>query len=173
MQLNSRSLLITETNCEQEKLRAMFNSITWGQYLFVVTLLLVLYYVFVGFKYFRREILSLIGIKKVDNDTIVIPPITSRRLEENHEDYLPKPPQKTDTSPMVQSFTDEVQAYLNQTENGISKHELIDGLQQLIEKYPAAQNVEHRNELVYFIALLVNAKYPQLLRASDITQLWK
>ena len=151
----------------------MFNSITWGQYLFAVALLLVLYYAFVGFKYFRWEILSLIGIVKVDNDTIVIPPVTNTKPKENHEDYLPKPPQKADTSPMVQPFTDEVQAYLNQTESGISKHELIDALQQLIEKYPAAQNVEYRNELVYFIASLVNAKYPQLLRASDTTQLWK
>ena len=151
----------------------MFNSITWGQYLFAVTLLLVLYYAFVGFKYFRWEILSLIGIKKVDNDTIVIPPVTSTRPEENHEDYLPKPPQTTDTSPMVQPFTDEVQAYLNQTDNGISKHELIDGLQQLFEKHPVVQNAEYRNELTYFIASSVNLKYPQLLRASDISQLWK
>ena len=151
----------------------MFNSITWGQYLFAVTLLLVLYYAFVGFKYFRWEILSLIGIKKVDNDTIVIPPVTSTRPEENHEDYLPKPPQTTDTSPMVQPFTDEVQAYLNQTDNSISKHELIDALQQLFEKHPVVQNAEYRNELTYFIASSVNLKYPQLLRASDISQLWK
>jgi len=149
----------------------MFNSITWGQYLFAVALLLVLYYAFVGFKYFRWEILSLIGIKKVDNDIIVIPP-TNKKPEENHEDYLPKPPQKTDTSTMVQPFTDEVEAYLNQTENGISKHELIDALQQLLEKYPVAQNAEYRNELIYFIASAVNAKYPQLLRATDISQLW-
>lgn len=151
----------------------MFNSITWGQYLFAVVLLLVLYYAFVGFKYFRWEILSLIGIKKVDNDTIVIPAMTNTKPEEKHEDYLPKPPQKTDTSPMVQPFTDEVQAYLSQTENGITKHELTDALQQLIEKYPAAQNTEYKNELTYFIASSVNEKYPQLLRANDISQLWK
>jgi hypothetical protein len=151
----------------------MFSSITWGQYLSTVAVLLVLYYVFTGFKYFRWEILSLIGIKKVDNDTIVIPPITNTRPEEDHEDYLPKPPQKTVTSSMVQSFTDEVLAYLNQAEKGISKHELIDALQQLFEKYPAVKNAEYKNELTYFIASSVNAKYPQLLRASDISQLWK
>ena len=150
----------------------MFNSITWGQYLTIVALLLVLYYVFVGFKYFRWELLSLIGIKKVDTDIITIPSVVNTKTEENQEDYLPKPPQKTDISSMVRPFADEVQAYLNQTENGISKHELIDALQQLIEKYPAAQNAVYRNELVYFIASLVNAKYPQLLRASDISELW-
>lgn len=151
----------------------MFNSITWGQYLSAVALLLVLYYAFVGFKYFRWEILSLIGIKKVDNDTIAIPAMVNTKPEEKHEDYFPKPPLKTDTSPMVQPFTDEVQAYLNQADNGISKHELLDALQQLIEKYPTAQNAEYRNELTYFIATAVNAKYPQLLRASDISQLLK
>jgi pyruvate/2-oxoacid:ferredoxin oxidoreductase alpha subunit len=151
----------------------MFNSITWGQYLVAITLLLVLYYAFVGLKYFRWEILSLIGIKKVDNDIIAIPPIKNTKPDENHEDYLPKPPQKNDVSPMVQPFTDELQAYLNQTENGISKHELTDALQQLIEKYPAAQQAEYRNEVTYFIAASVNVKYPQLLRAIDISQLWK
>ena len=151
----------------------MFNSITWGQYLFAVSLLLVLYYAFVGFKYFRWEILSLIGINKVDNDTIIIPPAANIKPEENHEDYLPKPSQKIDSSIMVQPFTDEVRAYLNQTENGISKHELIDAIQQLLEKYPATQSAEFRNELTYFIASSVNVKYPQLLRASDISQLWK
>lgn len=151
----------------------MFNSITWGQYLVAVALLLVLYYAFVGLKYFRWELLKLIGIKKVDNDIIVIPPITNKKPKEIHGDYLPKPPQKTDTSTMVQPFTDEVEAYLNQTENGISKHELTDALQQLIEKHPAAQQAEYRNELTYFIAASVNIKYPQLLRASDIIQLWK
>lgn len=150
----------------------MFNSITWGQYLATVALVLVLYYAYIGFKYFRWEILSLIGIKKVDSDTIVMPPITNTKPEEKHEDYLPKLLQKTDTSAMVQPFTDEVEAYLNQTENGILKHELIDALQQLLEKYPVTQNAEYRHELIYFIASAVNAKYPQLLRATDIGQLW-
>lgn len=94
------------------------------------------------------------------------------KSEEIHDNYLPKPLQNKDTSPKVQPFTDEVEAYLNQTENGISKHEIIDGLLQLIEKYPAAQNAEYRNELIYFIASAVNSKYPQLLRVNDISQLW-
>ena len=150
----------------------MFNSITWGQYLFAITLLLVLYYAFVGFKYFRWEILSLIGIRKVDNDTIAIPPVANKKSEENYEDYLPKPRQNSNTSPLLQPFIDEVEAYLIQTDKGISKAEIADALQQLIEKYPVAQHAEYRNELIYFIASSVNEKYPQLLHANDITQLW-
>ncbi len=158
--------------CEQENKSVMFNSITWGQYISAITLLLVLYYMFVGFKYFCWEILSLIGIRKVNNDTIAIPSSVNNKQKENPEDYLPKPPQNKDTSPKVQPFTDEVQAYLNQTEISISKHEIIDGIQQLIEKYPIAQNAEYRNELTYFIAAAVNEKYPQLLQVNDISQLW-
>jgi hypothetical protein len=150
----------------------MFNSITWGQYVSAIILLSILYYVFVGFKYYRWEILSLIGIRKIDNDTIVIPSAANIKPEENPENYLPKPLQNNGISPTVQPFTDEVQAYLNQTENDISKHEIIDALLQLLEKYPAAQNAEYRNELIYFIAAAVNTKYPQLLLANDIRQLW-
>lgn len=107
----------------------MFNSISWSQYIITIALLLVLYYLFVGFQYFRWEILNLIGIKKVENDTIVIPAVknqVSPPLAENPEDYLPKPALDIDISPVVQAFIDEVRAYLLETENGkIQKDELL------------------------------------------------
>jgi hypothetical protein len=150
----------------------MFSSISWGQYLTTIVVFLVLYYIYVAFKYFRWEILALIGISKVNNDTIAIPSSANNRTTENPEDYLPKPQQNSNIPPLLQPFTDEVQAYLIQTENGISKPEIIDALQQLIEKYPVAQHAEYRSELTYFIAAAVNEKYPQLLQANDISQLW-
>jgi hypothetical protein len=52
---------------EQEKLRTMFNSITWGQYFSAVTLLLICYYAYTGYRYYRWEILGIMGIKKVDD----------------------------------------------------------------------------------------------------------
>ena len=116
--------------CEQENESTMFKSITWGQYLSAIILLSILYYAFVGFKYFRWEILSLIGIKKVDSDAITIPPFANKKSEESNENYLPKPLHNKDTSRQVQPFTDAVEAYLNQAENDISKHELADGLKQ-------------------------------------------
>jgi hypothetical protein len=150
----------------------MFNSITWGQYLTTIVVFLVLYYSYVAFKYFRWEILAMIGISKVNNETITIPSSVNHKPTEIPEDYLPKPQQNANTSPVLLPFTDEVKAYLIQTENGISKTEIIDALQQLIEKYPVAQHAEYRSELTYFIAAAVNEKYPQLLQANDISQLW-
>ena len=150
----------------------MLNSISWGQYLSAIAVVLILYYLYVGFKYFRWEILSLIGITKADDDKIIIAAPTNMQHLEKHEDYLPKSATNNTKSPLLHQFEDEVTAYLNQTEIDISKHEIIDGLQQLIEKYPAAQNAEYRNELTYFIAAAVNTKYPQLLQASDIKLLW-
>jgi hypothetical protein len=150
----------------------MFNSITWGQYLTTIVIFLVLYYSYVGFKYFRWEILALIGISKVNNETITIPAAVTQKPAEKPEDYLPKPQQNSNTSPLLQPFIDEVEAYLIQTDKGISKAEIADALQQLIEKYPVAQHAAYRNELIYFIASSVNEKYPQLFLANDITQLW-
>jgi hypothetical protein len=158
--------------CEQENKSVMFNSITWGQYLSAIALLLALYYAFVGFKYFLWEILSLIGIKKEESDRITIPTQTNLPVSENPENYLPKQAHNKTISIAVQPFTDEVQAYLNQTETGISKNELIDALQQIFEKYPVTKSPEFRNELTFFIASSVNEKYPQLLRVNDISQLW-
>ena len=39
----------------------MLNSITWGQYITAIVLTLIFYYVVIGYKYFKWEILALIG----------------------------------------------------------------------------------------------------------------
>ncbi len=47
----------------------MFNSITWAQYFTTVGLILCFYYLGIAYRYYRWEILSLIGIKKVADST--------------------------------------------------------------------------------------------------------
>lgn len=171
MQLNNRSLLIRETDCEQEKLRVMFNSITWGQYLTTVALLSVCYYFFVGLRFYRWEILSIIGIKKVENEAITISTVANFKKSfenENHEDYLPKPDLEVDISPVVQSFTDEIKAYLQEAKNGITKDELLNSLQAIVTKYPVLKSVDYKPELVQFLFDESNAKYPNLLQLNEL-----
>lgn len=162
--------------CEQENESVMFNSISWSQYIISIVLLLVLYYLFVGFKYFRWEIFSLIGIKKVETDTIVIPAVhnqVSPPFSEKHEDYLPKPALDIDISPVVQAFIDEVRAYLLETENGrIQKGELLNSLQLIASKYPALKDADCKEELFQLILTEANTQYPNLIKPNDINKLW-
>ncbi len=153
----------------------MFSSITWGQYFTTLTLLSVCYYAFIGLRFYRWEILSIIGIKKVEDNAITISTVTNFKKSfeaESNEDYLPKPELEIDISPVVQSFTDETKAYLQELGNKISKDELLHSLQIIITKYPVLKNVGYKHELIQFLFDECNAKYPNLLQLNDLKELF-
>ena len=152
----------------------MFNSITWGQYFTTVTLLLVCYYVFIGLRFYRWEILSVIGIKKVEDNAIAISTVANFKKSfetESHEDYLPKPALEVDISPVVQSFTDEIKAYLQESDDNTSKDELRHSIQAIVTKYPVLKNVDYKHELIQFLFDEANAKYPNLLQLNELKEL--
>lgn len=152
----------------------MFNSITWGQYFITVTLLLVCYYVFIGLRFYRWEILSVIGIKKVEDNAIAISTVANFKKSfenERDEDYLPKPSLEVDISPVVQSFTDEIKAYLQESDDDTSKDELLNSIQAIATKYPVLKNVDYKHELIQFLFDQSNAKYPNLLQLNELKEL--
>jgi len=153
----------------------MLNSITWAQYFTVVVFLLVCYYIFIGFRFYRWEILSLIGIKKIEEKGISISTVAEFKKSfesENHEDYLPKPAMEIDISPLMQAFTDEVKAYIQESGNGVTGNELLHSISLIFLKYPVLKDAEHQQELMQFIFDEVNTRYPNLLRQSEIKQLF-
>ena len=130
----------------------MFNSITWGQYFSAIILLLIIYYILIGLRFYKWEILNIMGIRKVDDDSLNTTAALSNLKEfvasENHENYLPKPPLEIDISPLVQSFTDEVTAFVQGADEAeITKEEIINSLQAIRSKYPAIKKADCRNEL--------------------------
>lgn len=137
--------------------------------------MLILYYCFVGFKYFRWEILSLIGIKKVEDNTIAIPAfsnINQSLKTENPEDYLPKQNLEIDISPLVQSFTDEVQAFINGANSSMPKPELLYSLQLIAAKYSALKDADCKVELLQIVFNEIKNKYPGLVELPDLIFLW-
>lgn len=154
----------------------MLNSISWGQYITAVIILVILYYLYVGFRYFRWEILGLAGIKKVNDDTIAIPamPIHKSSLQtENPENYLPKPALEIDISPLVQSFTDEAKAYLQEAAGNIQKEDILSSLQVIAAKYPVLKDADCKDEVIEHVQKEVDKQYPNLLQPGDLNQLWK
>jgi hypothetical protein len=162
--------------CEQEKLGTMFNSITWGQYFSTVALLLICYYAYTGYRYYRWEILGTMGIKKVDDSgagKITSSDFKNLIVTENPEDYLPKTALEIDISPLVQSFNDEANAYLQEAANKrVQKEELFTSLQLIASKYPALRNADCKSELLRSVLIEVNKYCPGLLQQNDINQLW-
>ncbi len=153
----------------------MFNSITWGQYFTTLTLLLVCYYSFIGLKFYRWEILNLVGIKKIEESAMSISSVANFKKSfetECPEDYLPKPKLEVDVSPVVQSFTDEIKAYLQESDSGTHKEALINSIQSIVMKYPVLKNVDYKQELIKFIFDESNEKYPNLLQLNDIKKMF-
>ncbi|MEO6136496.1 MAG: hypothetical protein ABIP35_15160 [Ginsengibacter sp.] len=154
----------------------MFNSISWWQYFSAIISLLIIYYVIIAIKFYKWEILAIIGIRKIDNatvDTVSLSDLRKYVSTENHEDYQPKQSGEIDISPLVQSFTDEVAAFLQQADEvEITKEQIANSLQSICSKYPAIKNADCRNELTLSVANKINLKYPNLFQQNDLVRLW-
>ena len=155
----------------------MFNSITWAQYFSAIAFILFCYYTVIGFRYYRREILHLIGIKKVEVCSINISGLSNfKNLTEvkNHEEYLPKSSKEIDISPLVQSFTDEVHAYLEEAnQNKLKKNELLNSLQIIVSKYPAFKDADCSDDLMQLVLNAADKHYPNQIQSNDVHQIWK
>mgnify|MGYP003582421472 CR=1 FL=1 len=154
----------------------MLSTISWSQYVTFVCVVLLFYYCFIGLKYYRWEILNLIGIRKVEKEKILIPVdegVQHFRSVENPEDYLPKPAVDADISPVMQSFIDETQAYIQEARPNVQQQELSYSLQVIAAKYPVLKDADCRDELVQMVFTEVNNKYPGLVELSELKQLWK
>lgn len=159
---------------KREKLLVMFDTITWAQYFTTVLLLLIFYYGTIGILYYRWEILSVLGIKKAEDNTIAISTVADLKKSfdiENHEDYFPNAAVQTDISLLVLSVTDEIKAYLLESNRDIIKVELLHSIKAIILKYPVLKDADCKQELIQFVFDEANAKYPNLLQLKEIKQL--
>jgi len=153
----------------------MFNSISWSQYFNAIITLLIIYYIVISFKFYKWAILSAFGIEKVDNDSLNTVPLSGLKefiSSETDEINQPKQFKQIDNSSLVQSFTDEVNAYIHGEEIEITKDQFINSLQLICSKYPAIKNADCRNDLIKFLAKEISSKYPNLLQEHDLVSLW-
>jgi hypothetical protein len=148
----------------------MFNSITWGQYFAFLGLVSLLYYFFIGYKYFKWEILNFIGIKKIEPAETQIPVAELKKQFNvgNHTEYMPG----DNTENHTQAFADEVKAYLYQASPAAPKEELLLALKQIVSKYPAAKNMESKSALNELILRETEKHYQGLMQQEDLTSIW-
>ncbi|MBB1287380.1 hypothetical protein HRH25_23595, partial [Flavisolibacter sp. BT320] len=88
----------------------MFNAISWGEYLSTVLFLLGIYYVIIAYRFYKEEILSIIGIKVVQPakfSTTEFEELKQSFKSNKDEDYMPKPAPDVDLTPVILSFKDE------------------------------------------------------------------
>jgi hypothetical protein len=147
----------------------MLQSISWNQYLTSTLLLLVCYYAYVGYKFYKWELLGLVGIRKIEPGVAEIPieELKATLVSENHADYLPK--ETADGVNAFQSIKDEITAYLTATADSIlSKNEILNALQVIVAKYPATYLSGLNNSLHQFVLAETEAIHPGIITQDDL-----
>lgn len=147
----------------------MFQTISWGQYISVIALLLFFYYSYVAYRYYKWEVLAVFGIVKIDEPAIKVPleEIRLSLVTENHEDYLPQ----SDVGASVQLIQDEIKAYLVTTSGtAISKEDMLDALKAIVAKYPIENLSGQNNVLHQFILTEVGVIHPGVIKSEDIVE---
>lgn len=151
----------------------MLQSISWSQYFSTLLLSIIIYYTYVAYKYFRWEILSIIGIKKIDDKAIAIPvaEIKKQFTASNHADFLPKEP-LGEVNGKLQPFWDEVNAYLSEIKPHAPKEQICFAIQQILNKYPDLNSTENKTEVETTISGLLNQYFPEKFTMADIQYIW-
>lgn len=151
----------------------MLQSISWSQYISTLLLSIILYYAYVAYKYFRWEILSLIGIKKIDEKGTPIPvaEIKKQFTASNHADFFPKEP-LVEGNGKLQPFWDEMNAYLAEVKPQAPKEEVCFAIKKILEKYPELNSTEYKTEAEATICGLLNQYFSEKFTVADMQNIW-
>lgn len=106
----------------------MFTQISWTNYFTIILLLAVGYYLVIGYLYYRNYFLQIIsGKKNAANDFVTV--------FQNQDS-------------VIQSFSDEVCAYMNEVgKNKQDKNDIMFSLQLLLQKYPTLKDLSFRESV--------------------------
>jgi len=152
----------------------MLQSISWSQYITALLFALICYYVYVAYKYFRWEILAVIGIKRIDgkNEAVPVAEIKKQFTSSNHADFLPKEP-LSEVNGMLQAFWDEVNAYLAEIKPEAPKEEICFAVKIILEKYPVLISNENKMAVETTISGLLNQYFPERFTVTDMQYIWR
>jgi hypothetical protein len=154
----------------------MFNAISWSDYLSTVLFLLGVYYVIIVYRFYKEEILGIIGIKVVQPAKF-----SASEFEElkqsfksnKDEDYMPKPEPDVDLTPVILSFKDETSAFLQEAAaNKIIKPEILFALETIAHKYAVLNNADCKAGIIGELHEEANTHMPGVLSRDDFKTLF-
>ena len=127
----------------------MLNSFSWGEYFTFLAIGLLLYYTAVAVKYFKWELLSLVGIQTEEGgllNNVTVPKFSQQSISEDGEVDGP------DISPVIQAFQDELNAFAEEAKlSNISREELLNSIVSIAAKYPVLaedENIPTRDDII-------------------------
>jgi hypothetical protein len=152
----------------------MFNNISWFQYLAFISIAAFTWWATVFYIYYRHDLLQILATKKTEptvggkfNRTINFQQEHISDIKRNN--LLTSP----DASQIIQSFTDEVSAYLEEAiKNEVAKEDLLVSLCRIANKYPSLGTSEFKESLNQFIVNETETCCAMFLSEEDLNKVW-
>jgi hypothetical protein len=128
----------------------MFTQISWSSYIVTILLLSAAYYLFLAFRYYKKDIVKILAGRKITSG------------ESFSMDFQ---------KPMLQSFSIEVRAFLFEAiKNNLNKEDIMGSIQMLIRKYPGVKDLTFRNSIEHLI--IEESATSIHLSEQDLCELW-
>jgi hypothetical protein len=153
----------------------MLQSISWKEFITTSSVLLIVYYIFIGYLYYKSEILRMFGIEILKGNSLH--PVTLKEFRqvlqpENNEDYLPKT--VTSSSTVITVFKDEISSYLHSSAEAlVTKKEIVEALQTIISKYQVSITDDSNYNLRQFILSEAAKTHPGILTEEDVHNVFR
>jgi hypothetical protein len=145
----------------------MVAAISWGSYITLVSISVIAYYLIIGFRYYRDDILQVISGRKI------MPTEPALRLGTPHQDNLQQAFQQQEIFQLSESLSDEVRAFLNQAgRQGLDKVDIMRRLKSLFAKYPSIKDSAF-HELLNEVVLTESKTICSIhLSEQELSELW-
>lgn len=153
----------------------MFTEISWNSYITIVIVLLAGYYLFIGFRYYRTDILHLLsGRKFTQTDSVSFTSTQQIKPDQSsHPANMQEGFEKQNLFQLAQSFSDEIQAYLNEAgRNTLNKKEVMQSLKSLLAKYPSIKNSSFQEFIQNLIKTECETSCSIHLSEEELSALW-
>lgn len=153
----------------------MFNNISWSEYLTFITVSSLIWYAFVIYTYYSHDVLKTARAKQAVPDhamNFTYVPLKEQVPVGSHEDYQAKTAEG-DHPLIVQSFADEVQAYLEEAwKDEVSKEILLQSLSVITSKYRSLAQSEYRDSLDQFIINQAEINCAVFMSENEVDGIW-
>lgn len=154
----------------------MFNAISWSDYFSAILFSLIIYYIVIGYRFYKEEILNLVGIK-------VLQPakLSTHSVEDfkqsialcKNEDGASSPDADIDFTPVILSFKDETSAYLQEAAaNKVIKQEILYALQTIASKYAVLNVAECKGDVLNELFQDTDAQMPGVFKIDEFKTLF-
>lgn len=166
--------------------KIMFTNISWANYLVVVSLLLAVYYVVVGIRFYSYEIkLLLFGFRKPRVISEPKPSLVTVSNEKANSEFrnmefeqfnLNHSPAPTTTNPLleIEQLTNQVQAAIAEATGELfTKEAFLQLLREILKMHPALKDSSFQSTIQDLIISECNKNSFIRLSTEEVMQLWK